>query len=214
MHLKTLSSTILLTAFLTGCATQEVQPYDYTEYKKSNPTSILIMPPINDSVDVNASNSVLAQSTFPLAESGYYVLPVALTQETFQNNGLTEPQEIQSLPIQKLYEIFGADAGLYIKITDYGTKYIVISSQTIVTAEARLVDLKTGALLWQGKATASSQEQKGTNTSLVGMLVSAVVDQIVDTASERGHQIAGITTFRLLTAKPNGILHGPLSQLK
>ena len=84
---------------------------------------------------------MMSQTTAPLAESGYYVFPVTLVDESFKQNGLTMPADIHAVPINKLREIFGADAALYINVKQYGTSYAVISSETRVTAEARLVDL-------------------------------------------------------------------------
>jgi hypothetical protein len=122
-----------------GCATKP--GYDYSAFRESRPKSILVLPPLNDSPDVNATYSMYAQTTLPLAESGYYVLPVTLVDEAFRQNGLTAPADIQQVPLKKLREIFGADAALYIKVTHYGTKYMIISSETRVSAEAKLVDL-------------------------------------------------------------------------
>jgi hypothetical protein len=204
---------MVLAASLAGCVTPE--PHDYSAFRQSNPGSILVLPPVNQSPDVKASYSLLSQVTYPLAESGYYVLPVAVVDETFRQNGLVNPEEIQGVPLAKLQEIFGADAALYLDITEYGTTYMVISSDTRVTAQARLVDLKTGQLLWSGSATASSSEQdSNSGGGLVGLLVQAVVTQIANTLTDRGHQVAGVTSVRLLSAaRPNGILYGPRSPL-
>ncbi|MGY3916920.1 DUF799 domain-containing protein [Aeromonas australiensis] len=197
---------------LAGCASQQVA-YDYAAFRESQPTSILVLPPVNHSPDVKAGNSLLSQSTMPLAESGYYVFPVSLTNETFRQNGMTVAEDIQALPVNKLHQIFGADTALYLDITEYGTSYMVLSSETAVTAKAKLVDLRNGKTIWEGTARASSAEQKSNGGgSLVGMLVVAVVDQITNTVMDKGHDIAGITSFRLLSAgKPNGILYGPYS---
>ncbi len=202
---------VALATLLAGCVTPE--PYDYSAFRQSNPKSILVLPPVNQSPDIKASYSLLSQVTYPLAESGYYVLPVAVVDETFRQNGLANPEEIQGVPLAKLQEIFGADAALYLDITEYGTTYMVISSDTRVTAQARLVDLKTGEQLWSGTATASSNEQDGSGGGdLVGLLVQAVITQIANTLNDRGHQVAGVTSMRLLSAgQPNGILYGPRS---
>ena len=201
---------LLMALVMTGCATPK--SYDYTAYKQSRPKSILVLPPQNHSPDVKATYSMLSQVTFPLAESGYYVFPVAVVDETFRQNGLTEPADIHAVAPARLRQIFGADAALYIDIKDYGTSYMVLSSNTIVTADAKLVDLKTGQLLWSGTATASSGEQDSSSSSLVGMMVQAVVNQIAHTITDKGHEIAGITSVRLLSAgHPNGILFGPKS---
>ena len=62
---------------LGGCA-KPAPPYDYTAFTRSKPRSILVLPPLNSSPEVKAGHGVLAQVAFPLAESGYYVLPVSL----------------------------------------------------------------------------------------------------------------------------------------
>ena len=196
---------------LGGCAAPKT--IDYTAYKQARPKSILILPPLNQSPDVKATYSMLAQVTYPLAEAGYYVMPVALVDETFRQNGMTTPSDIHELPTSKLQEIFGADAGLYVTVSDYGTRYMVLSSATIVTASAKLVDLKTGTTLWTGSATASSEEGRQNQGGLIGMLVMAAVNQVISSVQDdAGYPIAGMTSARLLSPYPNGgILYGPRS---
>ncbi|MCG8295921.1 MULTISPECIES: DUF799 domain-containing protein [Pseudomonas] len=198
-------------ALFAGCA--ERKTIDYSAFKQSRPKSILILPPLNESPDVKATYSMLSQVTYPLAEAGYYVMPVALVDETFRQNGMTTPADIHQLPTAKLHEIFGADAGLYVTVSDYGTRYMVLSSATIVTANAKLVDLKTGATLWTGSATASSQENQQNQGGLIGMLIAAAVNQIISSVQDdAGYPIAGMTSARLLTPNPHGgILYGPRS---
>jgi len=199
-------------ALLAACA-QPVKHADYTAFKNARPRSILVLPPDNSTTDVNASNSMLSQMTMPLAEAGYYVIPVAVMEETFKQNGLTTAGDIQQTPPEKLREIFGADAVVYSKITQFGTQYRVIDSATVVTATAKLVDLKTGKVLWQGAASASSNE--GNNSSgggLIGMLVVAAIKQVANSLTDKSHDIAGITSYRLLHAgPPTGLLYGPHS---
>ncbi|NKF22129.1 DUF799 domain-containing protein [Solimonas marina] len=200
-------------ALLGACATTSKPGYDYTNFRQSHPASILLLPPVNDTNSVGASYSLLSQMTLPLAESGYYVLPVSLVDETFRQNGYTNPAEIEGIPIDKLYKIFHADAALYVHIKQFGTVYQLIISDTVVSAEARLVDLRTGSVLWAGKASASSSEDH-TNTGggLAGLLLSAIVNQIVEATTDRSHDIAGVTSLRLLSAgQPAGMLYGPRS---
>ncbi|MDG9853112.1 DUF799 domain-containing protein [Pseudomonas nitroreducens] len=203
---------LLLIGLCVGCA--PTKSVDYSAFKQSRPRSIVVLPPLNESPDVKATYGMLAQVTYPLAEAGYYVLPVALVDETFRQNGVTAPGDIHQIPVTKLHEIFGADAALYITVTAYGTSYMVISSATIVTASAKLVDLKSGATLWTGTASASSEEG-GNNGGggLVGALVTAAVKQIISSSvDDAGYPIAGITGQRLLSAgQPTGLLYGPRS---
>ena len=204
---------LALCAWLAGCATQQTR--DYSAYRAAKPASILVLPPVNDAPEVQASASVLSQATLPLAEAGYYVMPVTLMSETFKQNGLEIAGDIHEVAPAKLKEIFGSDAALYLRVTKYGTTYQVIQSTTIVSVEARLVDLRTGDSLWDGRATASNQE--GGNNSgggLIGMLVTALVNQIISSATDASHPVAGLATNRLLAAGgPNGLLYGPRSPL-
>jgi len=208
-------SSVSLLALLAACA-GPVQPPDYTAFKKSKPRSVLVLPPVNETSDVNATYGVLSQLTLPLAESGYYVIPVAPMEETFKHNGLTTPTDIQAVSPGKLRDIFGSDAALYAKVTQYGSSYQVFDSNTIVEASAKLVDLRTGDLLWQGSARATGKEL-GANFNanafgIVGVLVQAAVKQVAHTLSDESFPVAGLTSRKLLSAgPPNGLLYGPYS---
>ncbi len=195
--------------FLSGCATQP--SYDYSAFRQSKPRSVVVLPPLNLSPDVRATYSMLATVTRPLAESGYYVLPVALVDQTFRENGVTEPGEMHQVPPAKLAEIFGADAALYISIEEYGAKYMIISSEVIVAATARLIDTRSGQLLWEGKARASSAENQDTSGGLAVLLVKALVSQVVNSLGDQGYPVARMTSFRLLSARQGGLLPGPRS---
>jgi hypothetical protein len=203
-------SALVVVGALGACAAPA--PYDYTAYKQNRPASMLVLPPVNETPEVGATYGVLSQVTLPLAEAGYYVLPVSLMDETFRQNGLNHPAEIHDVSAQKLREIFGADAAVYIKVRRYGTTYAVISSETAVAVEARVVDLRTGQLLWQGSAAASSKESEGSSQGgLVGLLVQALVMQIIGTASDASFKYAGMASNRLLSPHKNGVLYGPRS---
>ncbi|MDW8845859.1 DUF799 domain-containing protein [Erwinia sp. MMLR14_017] len=199
---------LLAVVTLTGCAKKT--PYDYSAFRESKPASILVLPAENHTPDINAAHSFTSLVTQPLAESGYYVFPVAVVEETFKQNGLDNATDIRSVSAAKLRSIFNADAALYIDITDYGTKYIVVDSVTQVSATARLVDLRTGKQIWSGLATATDNEQNNSNQGVIGILIAAAVKQIASNVSDSAHKIAFVTSNRLLTANSNGgILPGP-----
>lgn len=202
---------VVAAALTSGCATPA--PYDYSAFRQSRPASLLVLPPLNESPDVKATSSVWAQATMPLAEAGYYVLPVALVDETFKNNGLTTAADIHDVAAPKLREIFGADAAVYLRVKKYGSTYAVLVSETRVEVEARLVDLRSGQTIWQGQAAASSSESRNSNQGgLVGLLIQAVVEQILNSATDSSFRYAGVANQRLLGApRPNGILLGPRS---
>lgn len=207
-----ITASLVAVCFLAACVSSP-PAYDYTAFRSAAPESIVVLPPINNTPEVIAPYSVMSQLARPIAESGFYVFPVAVVDQTFKNNGLTVAEDIHAVPTSKLHEIFGADTALYVTITDYGTSYIVISSETRVTVSASLVDLKGNTVLWEGSATASSAETQNNNTGgLVGMLVEAAVNQIFETVTDKGFDIAALTSKRLLYAEGhNGLMYGPRS---
>ncbi|MBB6578363.1 hypothetical protein HNP33_002445 [Comamonas odontotermitis] len=206
------TATFALFAQLAACTT--APKIDRTAFQAAKPTSILVLPPLNDAPDVNATPSVLSHATYPLAEAGYYVMPVTLVAETFRQNGMSVPSDIHEVPYTKLREIFGADAALYIKVNRYGTSYMIISSAAVVQVQAQLIDLKNGQELWKGQASASSEEGGNSGGGLAGMLITALLKQVINSTTDASHGVAGIATSRLLAAgHPNGVLYGPRSPL-
>lgn len=202
---------VAIVALLTGCVAPPQKNLDYTAFRESKPASILVLPPLNTSVDVAATAAVLSQATRPLAESGYYVIPVGVMEETFKQNGLTSPDDIHELPAVKLREIFGADAALYMTVKQYGSSYAVLASSITVSIDAELLDLRNGAKLWSGTKQVV-HANNNSNGGLLGMLVQAVVDQVVNNLTDRSYSVAGMTNNLLLSAgTPGGILYGPRS---
>ncbi len=203
----------LLAIGLTGCATTPLAPMDYTRFKEIKPRSIVVLPPLNNTHEVSAAYNVLSHATRPLAEAGYYVLPVALVDEAFRENGLTQAADIHAVSVEKLEKIFGADAALYLTVDQYGTSFKVVDSVTLVTVSAKLVDLRTGNVFWAKSASASSEEGKSQSQGGgLAILITAIVKQIVATTSNQSDKLAQLAMDRLLSAGTDrGILYGPRS---
>jgi len=203
---------VVLAALLGGCAAVDKAPADpWPALREARPASVLVLPPVNDSPDVQAPGSVMAQAVLPLAERGYYVFPVALSNETLRLNGVQTPKDAQDISPQKLREVFGADAALYLRVRAYGSVYRVISADSVTTVDARLVDLRDGRTLWTGSASASSAEQRGSlSGGLSSLLLQAIVEQVASSLSDRNHAVAGVAMSRLLASpSPRGLPPGP-----
>ncbi len=197
----------LLTSLIVvaGCVAPE--PKDYSAYRASAPASILVLPPTNQSVEVNAPYSYLSTLSEPLAEAGYYVFPVAVVDAYMKENGLPTPADMHGVPLDKLEEVFGADAVLYIDIKAYGQEYQIVSSTAVVRADARLVDLETGAILWQEQIDAVDTANANSGNAIVD-LIGVAVAQAVGTVSDRSHGVA-IEANRRMVFGRDGLLLGP-----
>lgn len=214
-HLKHLLALSLMTLLFTGCAatTMPKNTRDLSKYSAHIPKSILVMPPVNESPDTRASNSYWSTVTVPVAEAGYYVFPITVVDTMFKENGVYNGSDAQTISTQKLQEIFGADAALYIKIKEYGSKYQVIQTVATVAVEAKLVDLKSGELLWEGteKQVLSNDNN---NAGLIGMLVGALIDQVSNHLNDKAHVLSGTVSYLLYSpqlSQQKGLLYGPRS---
>lgn len=194
-----------LLLLLGGCNT--VQPYDYTNYHAHPPRSILILPPLNQSTHVEATYGYLSTVTYPVAELGYYVYPVAVVDQLFKENGMPTAGEMQQVPLSKVAEITGADAVLYVTLEEYGTTYKVIDSQTTVKAHAKLVDTHTQVLLWEGEGVAVQSGSGGSN--LIAKLIASAISQMVNSSTDRAHKVSRTANANLFYAKERGLPYGP-----
>jgi hypothetical protein len=179
---------------------------DYTAYRKHFPKSILVLPPVNESTNVVGPYSYYSTTAVPIAEQGFYVFPAVLADRMFKENGLPTPSDMQAAPLAKLREVFGADAVMYITLKQYGTKYVIISSNTTVSAEARLVDTLTGVQIWAGAVTLTQGSGDG-GGGLVGALVSALVTQVINTKMDAGYGVSAAVNDQMFRLN-QGLLKG------
>jgi hypothetical protein len=199
-----IACTLLLAGVgLGGCT---ATTYDYTAFQQYPPRSILILPPLNESTSLLAPYSYLSTVSKPVAERGYYVFPVMVVDQLLKENGMPTAGEMHEISLPKVYEVTGADAVLYITLQEYGSQYIVISSDTKVRVTARLVDTRTSTLLWEG--TGFAQSSSGTGFALLDV-VSAAVVQAINSVTDPGRSVSRAANQMLFEAKGKGLPWGP-----
>jgi len=198
---------LALALALAGCAA--TSPHDYAAYRRHMPRSILVLPPLNESTDVNATYSYLSTVTQPLGECGYYVFPVAVVDAFMKDNGLPSAGEMHAVSVAKLREVFGADAVLYVTLEQWGQKYQILSSTTVVKARAKLVDTATGEVLWEGRADAV--EGSGGSGNLFADMIIAAVEQVADTVGDQAHDLSRRANVLMVFDEHDGLLFGPYS---
>jgi hypothetical protein len=201
------TATAVLLLALGGCVT--VQPYDYTNYRQHPPRSILVLPPLNQSIAVQGGYSYLSTVSQPLAEHGYYVFPVAVIDQYLKDNGMPTAGEMHQVPLNKVAEVIGADAVLYLTLEQYGSKYQLVSANSIVTVSARLVDTRSGILLWDGRATAQNGSSGSGN--IFADLIAAAITQAINSKTDSAHAICPQANVLLFEARDRGLPYGPYS---
>lgn len=191
---------------VTACAIPSAP--DYASYRAHLPRSILVLPPLNETTDVNGPYVYLSTITRPLAECGYYVFPVAAVDAFMKENGLPTAGEMHGVSLEKIREVVGADAVLYVTLEEWGQKYRIVTSDTVVKARAQLVDVTTGETLWTGSAAAQQSSAAG-QTDPFAMLAAALVTQIVSSFTDPTHDAARVANGAMVYDRRDGLLLGP-----
>ena len=156
---------------LLACA--PVAGRDYSKLVAANPRSILVVPVVNKSVEIDAPDYFLSTLPVPLAERGYYVFPVNLVKRVLEDDGLSDASMVHGADPMRLCSMFGADAVLYATIEQWTAKYLLLSTITTVEFSYRLVDGKTGAQLWDCHQTMNYDPSAG-QSLLVAAILAAV----------------------------------------
>ena len=149
MNVRTLALLALPFLLALGCAKPTTAPNDYTKFHSENPTSILVVPAVNKTIDVTAPSYFLATLTYPIAERGYYVFPAYMVKRMMEDDGLSDATLVFNADPKRLASLFGADAILYVTIQKWDAKYALIATTVEVEFDYILKSGKTGDVLWK-----------------------------------------------------------------
>lgn len=199
MTLRNAGIGICLACLLAGCAPK----LDLAAFYAHQPRSIVVVPVVNETTEVSAPSVFITTVTAPLAERGYYVFPVYLTDLILRDLGLPEAGYIHLLPPERFFEVFGADAVLLITIKDWSTKYLVLVSSVDVDMEYVLKDTRTGTVLWKARKRVA---QSSGGQDPISMLVSAAVNALFTDYLPLARQ-ANVQVFLPPTGLPAGPYH-------
>jgi len=192
---------------LGGC--QTTTPYDYTNFRAHPPRSILILPPLNESTALEGTYGYLSTVTQPVAEHGYYVFPVEVVDRFLKENGMPTAGEMHQVPLNRVAEITGADAVLFVTLEQYGSKYHVLNSTAIVKVRVKLVDTRSQTVLWEGRSQAE-QTSSGSGNLLADLVAAAIV-QAVNSKTDPAHKVSRLANAKLFAEGNAGLPYGPYS---
>jgi hypothetical protein len=173
------------------------------------PRSILVVPTINRSLDVDAPNYVLAALPIPIAEKGYYVFPVNTTKFVLEQEGFYEGERIHQQPPESLAKLFGSDAILYVAIKQWDAKFAVFTTVVTVDFDYRLVS-KNGVELWRENKRMQYQPQNNNNAgSPMALLLTAVINAAVTRAAPNYMPLTQQANQEVFVLGPNALPNGP-----
>lgn len=202
--------TVVAVGLLGACATPP-EKKDYSAFRADDPRSILIVPVVNNTVEVNAPDYFLSTISKPVAERGYYTFPVNLVKLVMEEDGLADADMVHQADPTRLGELFGADAILYIVIESWETQYVVLSATTTVSFTYVLKSGRTGEELWRESATRqySPSANTGGSGGLLGVLVAAAISAAIQKAAPNYIPLAKQANTWAVSSVGKGFPAGP-----
>lgn len=198
---------ILSVLILGGCANNQINK-DQSAFINASPRSILVVPAINKSLDVDAPNYLLSSLAFPLAEKGFYVFPINTTKFVLEQEGLYEGEQIHGQPPEALAKLFGADAVLYVTIKRWDAQYAVLAATVTVNFDYRIVN-KDGSEIWAANQEMRYSPQNNSSGSPMVMLLTAVINAAVTRAAPNYMPLTRQANNQVFVLGPNALPNGP-----
>ena len=104
---------------LLNTVTRETQ---YAKMYEEAPVTLLVMPPINNSTNVEAKELLYTSISRPLAEAGYYVISPLLAMDVLKAESAYDSELFFDAPLTTFQNYFGADAVVFSVIDKWAKK--------------------------------------------------------------------------------------------
>lgn len=193
---------------LIGCAGAPPKK-DFGAFNIAAPKSILVVPVLNKSLDVDAPNYLLSTLSIPLAEKGFYVFPVNAAKFVLEQEGFYEGEQVHRQSPEVLAQLFGADAILYVTINRWDVKYVVLAATVTVEFDYRMV-AKDGTEIWRAKQLMQySPQNNSSGGSAIANLIAAAVSAAITRAAPDYMPLARQANHLAIVLGPNAIPNGP-----
>jgi len=208
-YLKYSIVSVLALFFLSGCATRAMvtKADEFPGMYSEKPRSLLIMPPMNESTAADAKDYYATTIEIPLAFHGYYVFPYELTADVLKQQGIYDSELLYTMPLNKFYEYFGADAVLFTKIRKWDTSYMVLASNLTVSIDAEIKSTKTSEVLWKYNGTVVVDLSGGNSGGGLAGLIASAVATAINTAAADYTTYAKKANGRFVGSIPYGYYH-------
>lgn len=112
---------ILLAVVASSCGStsQITRESQYAAMYNDMPVTILVMPPINNTTNVEAKDLLYTSISRPLAEAGYYVISPLLAMDILKAESAYDAEMFIDKPLTLFRDYFGADAVVFSQIDDW-----------------------------------------------------------------------------------------------
>lgn len=116
-----------------------------SDYAAQKPKRIAVLPPKNETSDLDAPIVFRILAAAELADRGYSLINFQRLDEALQQRGIQEGGQIDALTLQEIGNLADAEGLLYINVMGYGRQ---VGVHLRMEGSFTLVDSRTGRKLW------------------------------------------------------------------
>lgn len=182
--MKRLIYFILACCFIASCGVTNTatRGSHYPKMYEEKPLTLLVMPPINNSSNVEAKDLLYTSISRPLIEAGYYVISPLITMDVLKAESAYDAENFFEAPLDKFQNYFGADAVVFSVIDTWEKRsmgieteirYVIKSAHTNEILFDRTCDLYLDLSLY-------SRKSDGLIGALVDLAASAINTAITE----------------------------------
>ena len=122
---------IILCCMVTSCGVMNTvtRESQYAKMYEEMPITLLVMPPINNSTNVEAKDLLYTSISRPLIEAGYYVISPLLAMDVLKAESAYDSELFFDAPLTAFQNYFGADAVVFSVIDTWAKKGMGIETK-------------------------------------------------------------------------------------
>ena len=105
-----------------GMSNMVTRESQYAKMYEEKPVTLLVMPPINNSSNVEAKDLLYTSISRPLIEAGYYVISPLLAMDVLKAESAYDAELFFDAPLESFNRFFGADAVVFSVIETWAKK--------------------------------------------------------------------------------------------
>lgn len=102
-----------------SCVSTYTRESQYPKMYSEHPATILVMPPINNTTNVEAKDLLYTSISYPLIEAGYYVVSPHLAMEMLKAESAYDAELFVDKDAGVFARVFGADAVVFSEINTW-----------------------------------------------------------------------------------------------
>ena len=192
---------------MSACSTISTIPRSiaYQGVYEEKPLTVLLMPPINRSTNVEAKDYFHSTLSVPIVNAGYYVIPPFLSMAILKQESAYDAELFINGPLTQFNNIFGADVALFTIIHKWDKSSI--GSTIKVQIEYVLKSTITNEILFSRTGDITYNAAIDTNIGGIAGIIADLAASAINTAAVKYVDVAKSCNAHTFKDLPAGKYH-------